>query len=165
MSTPNPTGWMPIESAPKDATAVDLLIDGKAMADCYWGYSTNSKGERINDPIWDGWCCDVGKPGPSSWNPYPNLIYSGFKRAEPPHWKRAERTPEDSMSNPTAIDPEHVEAVARAIAEHGLCPSRDGCGGLCRSPVGCQAYDAARAAILAYTKATSMPVKAGGAGD
>lgn len=84
-----------------------------------------------------------------------------------------------STPNPTAIDPGHVEAVARALWLDGATwpgaadhwdgkPVTRGDGGV-TAPMA--DYDKvsyrrqARAAILAYTKATSMPVKAGGAGD
>ena len=44
-----------------------------------------------------------------------------------------------------------TEKVARALAEAGECPSREGCGKLCppKTIDGCCAYEAAEAAITA----------------
>lgn len=75
-------GWQPIETGPRDGTVVDLWVKGKRMADCYWSFARNDKGKRVDDPVWDGWCCDTGKPGPSGFNPYPNLI-----NGKPTHWR------------------------------------------------------------------------------
>lgn len=69
-----------------------------------------------------------------------------------------------STPNPTAIDPAAVLSEELADAnqraqEAGLVGDKG------RETYEQGRYAGLRAAILAYTKATSMPVKAGGAGD
>ncbi len=70
--------WIEIQFAPKDGTPVDLWVKqkgrGRRIADCYWSYTLDEKKKRLPDGPFDGWCCDVGRPGPSGFNPYPNLI-------------------------------------------------------------------------------------------
>ena len=53
------SGWHPIETAPKDGTHIDIWMNGKRYADVFWSFSRKvSTGERIDDPIWDGWAWD-----------------------------------------------------------------------------------------------------------
>jgi hypothetical protein len=53
--------WQPIETAPKDGTPVDLMIDGRRHTDCYWGFPSHCCGEagRYCDSEWhaltEGW--------------------------------------------------------------------------------------------------------------
>jgi hypothetical protein len=55
------TGWLPIETAPADGTMIDILDDGKRVADAMFDY-------------YDGWvtdrCCDYA---PTHWRPLPPL--------------------------------------------------------------------------------------------
>ena len=88
-----PTGgegeaWRPIESAPRDGTRVDLVIDGQRSPDAYWGRPDHSCGEAgqycDSCPTYDGWVDSTfmhyltGEEGlsgrdPTHWRPPPAL--------------------------------------------------------------------------------------------
>ena len=76
---PAPSGWQPIETAPKDGTLVDLFVDGHREADCCWHrldweiahlqWPTDSMG-------WATWSERDGEygrfdPAPTHWQPFP----------------------------------------------------------------------------------------------
>jgi hypothetical protein len=76
----NPAQWQSIETAPKDGSLIDLLVDGMRVADCRWFFSKNERGEPLVRPAWDGWIRDkvwVGQyPSgvggtPTHWMPIP----------------------------------------------------------------------------------------------
>lgn len=75
--------WRDISSAPKDGTIIDLWMNGRRYADVYWSFSRNQKGERLEDPIWDGWVQVEERKGLSG-NSYPNYIDEKGKSAT--HW-------------------------------------------------------------------------------
>lgn len=73
--------WVDIKHAKKDGRHYDLWVVGRGkkrghrVTDCYWSFARDGITHKpLVDQYFDGWCCDVGKPGPNSWNPYPNLI-------------------------------------------------------------------------------------------
>lgn len=73
--------WQGIESAPRDGTYVDLWIDGRRWADCYWGFPEHCCGEA-------GQYCD------SDWHSLgPGWVESTFNlpidavEQEPTHWR------------------------------------------------------------------------------
>lgn len=72
--------WQPIETAPKDGTAIDVWAGGKRCPDVYWSHSVNADtGEPISSP-YDCWAYKgqyVGIGGV-----YPK----GLGIHEPTHW-------------------------------------------------------------------------------
>lgn len=71
--------WQPIESAPKDGkTVVDLLVDGKRVADCCWAQSWHENGDGTKTPVdsvWNGWT--------KAWG---SGAYPVYVKGDPTHW-------------------------------------------------------------------------------
>jgi len=45
--------WKPIETAPKDGTVIDLIVNGKHVPNAYWSFSVNADGHyMVNIPEW-----------------------------------------------------------------------------------------------------------------
>lgn len=77
MSTPDINGWMPIETAPKDGTTVDLWAkvrnrdESARVADCSWGSMVDWHGEERDD--WFGLYVGMhlSYENPTHWRPLP----------------------------------------------------------------------------------------------
>lgn len=78
--------WMPIETAPKDGTKVDLWADGERYTDCHWGVSDVPMGNS-KDCEWEkSWLyLDCDNNG--------NYFYWPF-RSNPSHWMIIPKGPE-----------------------------------------------------------------------
>lgn len=70
------TAWRPIETAPRDGTIVDLLIDGQRLPNCYWSDVAESAEGRC-DGAWVHKRSDI----PVEWHPYDD-----GERSAPSHW-------------------------------------------------------------------------------
>lgn len=71
--SPAPTGWLPIEQAPKDGTVVDLWLtmdDGKPgerWPNCWWSDEVDPTDAEFGEPHQTGWrddVCFVSAPPP-----------------------------------------------------------------------------------------------------
>lgn len=76
--------WIPIATAPKDGTRVDLWM-GSRFTNCYWGKPAHECGESgdycDSCPTRDGWCCED--------DPMPGYLCGPgglYKGCSPTHW-------------------------------------------------------------------------------
>ena len=76
---PTPSGWQPIETAPKDGTLVDLFVDGHRETDCCW-HRLDWEIAYLHWPAdsmgWATWSERDGEygriePAPTHWQPLP----------------------------------------------------------------------------------------------
>lgn len=59
----NENPWQPIETAPKDGTEIDILLNGKSrLTDIYWGEWQG------NDKQQEYWLDDLGNPVVGDWD-------------------------------------------------------------------------------------------------
>jgi hypothetical protein len=72
--------WQPIESAPKDGTPIDIILNGRRIPDVWWGRPNHACGEagRYCDscPTVDGWCDLFGYV----------VDKEGAESSSPTHW-------------------------------------------------------------------------------
>lgn len=76
-----PSGWQPIETAPKDGTLIDLWVDGTRLPDCRW-YAECAEWEQ--EPHWAQKYAETGPDcgfpvsgAPTHWMPQPEPPTSG----------------------------------------------------------------------------------------
>lgn len=77
--------WQPIETAPKDGTVVDVLVNGKRVPDAYWSFSKNADGVP-QETAFDCWA-KVGQFAGMGG------VYPVGVGGEPTHWLKRPEPP------------------------------------------------------------------------
>lgn len=82
------SAWLPIETAPRDGTVIDLWVNGERFADCKWGFPEHCCGEA-------GQYCDSEWHGQSEGWVVTHLNEFLWTDDDPTHWMPLPTPPED----------------------------------------------------------------------